>query len=182
MVRAGHLGGNIRGGDPSTYEPAVWDYLIRVYKLKTMMDLGCGEGISTQYFAERGVQAIGVDGLWRNSVNTAGAPILVHDLTKSPVSISKIQLVWSCEVAEHIDQLYTMNFLASLACGEVVAMTASNSERGYHHVNPQPTSYWIALMDLMGYDLKHRKTRIARGLAKWEFFKKTGMIFERRPR
>ena len=45
-----HLGGNINEGDPYTYCPTVWNYLIDRFCIKSVMDLGSGRGHCANYF------------------------------------------------------------------------------------------------------------------------------------
>lgn len=37
---APHLGGNIAEGDPFTFAPKVWDYLIKRFAVRSVLDLG----------------------------------------------------------------------------------------------------------------------------------------------
>jgi hypothetical protein len=39
-----HLGGNVTVGDPHTWCPSVWDYVISRFGVRSMMDLGSGCG------------------------------------------------------------------------------------------------------------------------------------------
>ena len=50
-----HLGGNIYYGDPSTFCPQVWDYVIQRFAIKSVLDLGSGEGYSAAYFHSKGL-------------------------------------------------------------------------------------------------------------------------------
>jgi 2-polyprenyl-3-methyl-5-hydroxy-6-metoxy-1,4-benzoquinol methylase len=61
-----HLGGNVLEGDPFTFSPNVWDYLIKRFALKTVLDLGSGMGHTANYFHRAGLQVVAVDGLKEN--------------------------------------------------------------------------------------------------------------------
>ena len=37
-----HLGGNIAGGDPASFYPGLWAWLVSEFKVKTVLDIGCG--------------------------------------------------------------------------------------------------------------------------------------------
>lgn len=137
-----HLGGNVIEGDPFTYSPSVWDYLIRRFSIDSVLDLGSGMGYSSSYFHKAGLKVLAVDGMLENCMN-AIYPTVQVDLTKSKVS-ARVGLVHCQEVVEHIEEKYLDNLLSSLTCGRFIVMTnALPGQGGYHHVNEQPTEYWI---------------------------------------
>ena len=176
------LGGNIIGGDPDTYHPALWAYLIERFAVRSVLDVGCGEGHCVRYFADRGVRAYGFDGL-RSNVQRAVVPIAWHDL-RSGAWQMPVDLVHCCEVVEHIDQAYLPNLLRTLANGRVIAMThGMPGQTGYHHVNCQPSVYWIERLERLGYRFladatAEGKARIAAS-GTWTYFMQSGLILER---
>lgn len=175
------LGGNLRHGDFGTWCPELWRVLIELYGVRTMLDVGCGEGHTVAFFNRTGVYSVGIDGLETN-VMRAVFPIAVHDLTLSPF-IMPVDLVWSSEVAEHIPELYVDNYLRSLANGRVVAMThALPGQTGHSHVNCQPAEYWIDSMKRYGYSISGG-TQFFRDLAikagGGHYFANSGMVFLR---
>jgi SAM-dependent methyltransferase len=179
---APHLGGNIREGDPFTFCPRVWDYVIDRFCIESMMDLGSGVGTAARYFFKRGVRAIAIDGLAAN-VAMSCYPAICHDLTKGPV-VSSVDLVHCHEVVEHIEQQYLGSLLASLACGRIILMThAQPGQGGHHHVNLQPATYWIEHISARGYNLMADDTERIRELARQDgavYMQSTGMLFHRR--
>lgn len=176
--RQKHLGGNVIGGDPDTFEPKVWRYLVDEFGVRSVLDVGCGEGYSTREFQLMGLRAIGVDGLRENADALPGIGVVVHDLTSGPLYVSSIDLVWCCEVAEHIVPQCEKFLIDTLKCGRVVAMTSS-PEIGIHHVNRQSPEYWKQRMSEVGYWCNSRVTEEARAIAEHGFFKGTGLVFVR---
>ncbi len=179
------LGGNLVGGDPQTWHPALWDYLIEEFGVKSVLDVGCGEGHCVQYFREAGLSAIGVDGLKQN-IEQAVVPIELHDLRHGPY-LSPVDLVHCCEVVEHIEEIYLDSLLRTLANGAVIAMThALPGQEGYHHVNCQPADYWIGKLEAFGYEYRPRETREAQdriaASGSWTYFIQSGLILRRRLR
>jgi SAM-dependent methyltransferase len=176
------LGGNIIGGDPQTFHPALWDYLINRFTIKSMLDIGCGEGHCLRYCAELGLKVKGFDGLSAN-VERAVAPITLHDLRSGPFHW-RADLVHCCEVVEHIEERYAGNVLRTMANGRVIAMThAVPGQAGYHHVNCQPSDYWIQKVEAMGYLYRPRETEEGKAAitasGRWTYFLSSGLIFER---
>ena len=59
-----HLGGFTQV-DPDGLSPAVWRYLMQNMTVKTVLDLGCGKGISTSWFRAHDARVLCVEGLSR---------------------------------------------------------------------------------------------------------------------
>jgi hypothetical protein len=97
-----HLGGNIKVGDPYTWCPSVWDYLIPRFGIRSVMDVGSGNGNAALYFYNKGCQVVAVEGFEPN-VRSSLYPAVCHDLTKGPVTTS-VDLVHCQEVVEHIEE------------------------------------------------------------------------------
>jgi hypothetical protein len=45
-----HLGGNVREGDPYTFCPQVWSYVIERFAIRSVLDLGSGIGYAADFF------------------------------------------------------------------------------------------------------------------------------------
>lgn len=174
-----HLGGNIKEGDPATFAPSVWDYVISRLAITSVLDLGSGMGYAANYFFNRGCKVIAVDGLDINCKN-AVYPTVQCDLTKSSVSCL-VDLTHCQEVVEHIEEQYIDNLLSSLACGKFILMTfATPGQGGHHHVNEQNADYWINHLKRYNYSLMQEDTNRIRQLASNDgavFLSRTGMLF-----
>lgn len=161
---APHLGGNIRFGDPDTFSPKVWDFVIDRFGIRSVLDLGSGVGNAAQYFSRKGLSVVAVDGL-RENVEMAIFPTVLCDLTKEPV-VTQVDLVHCQEVVEHIEEEYLENLLSSLMCGKYILMTnALPGQLGHHHVNLQPTEYWIDHLVRRGCQLLALDSNRVRALA-----------------
>jgi SAM-dependent methyltransferase len=159
-----HLGGNIHEGDAYTFAPSVWDYLIDRFAVRSVLDLGAGLGYSSRYFHRAGVEVVAVDGLEYN-VKHSVFPSMRVDLTLSRV-VCRVDLVHCQEVVEHIEEKYLENLLLSLTCGRFIVMTnALPGQGGYHHVNEQPTDYWIGHLKRHGCEVMAEDTKRVRALA-----------------
>jgi hypothetical protein len=173
------LGGNIRHGDANTFCPKLWSYLIDRFAIRSMLDVGCGEGHAVNFFFRRGVMAHGIEGL-RSNVARAVVPVACHDLLVGPYYMP-VDFVWCCEVVEHIPPEKVDNLLDTLTNGRVIAMTHGvPGQEGHHHVNCQPKEYWIEHMAKRGYALEssldyYRK--IAATEEVHNYFASTGLLF-----
>ncbi|MGO9991027.1 MAG: class I SAM-dependent methyltransferase [Steroidobacteraceae bacterium] len=176
---APHLGGNVKIGDPFTYCPSVWDYLVSRFGVTSALDLGSGAGNAAWYLSTKGVRVLAVDG-FEDNVRRSIHPAIVHDLTQSPV-VTRVDLVHCQEVVEHIDEAFLDNVLTSLLSGKVIAMThALPGQDGYHHVNLQPQDYWVSHLAKRGAVLLEEDTRRVRELAARDgapYMAATGLVF-----
>jgi len=61
-----YLGGNIKEGDPYTFCPRVWTYVIERFCIRSVLDLGSGIGNAADWFFKKGLRTVAVDGLQSN--------------------------------------------------------------------------------------------------------------------
>jgi SAM-dependent methyltransferase len=171
-----HLGGYLLGGDPGSYYPALWTWLVRKYRVASVIDVGCGEGQSVAYFRGLGCRVRGIDGIAQDDPD-----IVQHDYTEAPLATREMfDLCWCCEFVEHVATEYEGNFLATFAHARMVAMTHGlPGQGGHHHVNCQPPAYWIERMRERGFRLNRPATRRARQLTPNGYFDWSGLIFTR---
>ena len=187
IVREGHLGGYFRGGDAATWYPNLWTWLVSKFDIKSVLDVGCGEGQSTKFFSELGCNVLGVDGS-TTAISDSLLPgrVLLHDFSKAPLECMSYDLIWSCEFVEHVRQEFVGNVLSALVCAnKVLAMThAFPGQRGHHHVNCQESDYWIREVEAVGFLYMPKETAEAREIAKSDcarrnHFVRSGLLFSR---
>ena len=176
------LGGNVDHGDPYTHAPAVWYYLVYRFAIRSVLDVGCGQGHAAAYFHQKHDCIVtAIDGLAAN-LERAVHPICVHDLRQGPF-VTRVDLVHCAETVEHIEADYVDHVIDTLACGRVVCMThAEPYQPGHHHVNCQPDTYWIALLRHKGFLLSETDTTRIRACAQRDnavWFASTGLVFIR---
>lgn len=180
-----HLGGYIVGlteyGDPNSYATEVWDWMIND-GVKSVLDVGCGQGHSTKYFLDRGVECLGIEG-GENAYNTSPVKknLVLHDYTEGPfIPQKRFDAVWCCEFVEHVEEKYVDNFLATFLLGDRVFMThAVPGQDGYHHVNCQNTNYWIDKMENIGYKHNEYLSKFLRGITNRMHVRNTLTVFEK---
>ena len=176
-----HLGGYLKGGDAGSFYPVMWTWLVRKYRIKSVIDVGCGEGQALDFFRSLGCYVRGVDG-----IEQPDRDIVQHDYTQMALTASvafdfePFDLCWCCEFVEHVEQRYEENFFATFMCAKMVAMTHGLlGQGGHHHVNCQPPEYWIRRMKEHGFRLNRPATRRARELTPHGYFEWSGLVFVR---
>lgn len=193
FVNRGHLGGYVKSdpvdwphGDPMTFTPNLWTWLVDRYRPRAVWDVGCGEGHAVKFLLENGCQAWGIDGCIE-VLETAVVPhdrIIIHDFTKGPVAVAsdilKPDLVYSCEFVEHVDQKHMENFLKTFDLARVVCFThAFQDQPGHHHVNCQAPEYWIEGMRRRGFNWDESASLESRKVAGRSHWERSGLIFSR---
>lgn len=187
QITANHLGGYVPGGDEATWYPDLWLWLIDQLKLKSVLDVGCGEGHAGQFFLDQGCEVIGVEGIKQDHLW-----IVQHDYSMAPfpqqlpmLFWESFDLVWCCEFVEHVEEKYMRNYLASFKLGRYVAMThAEPGQAGFHHVNCRTQDYWIGVMASIGFHHELMLSARARAMAAtnkdpYNHFARSGMVFKR---
>lgn len=161
-----HLGGcivNASVGDINTWSPCLWDMLIEMTNAKTIVDVGCGVGYSLKYFSDKGLSVVGIDGFEDVLKHSPIADLIViHDYTQGPYTLDKtVDLAWSCEFVEHIEEQFVENFMKTFdGCGYVAMTHALPNQSGYHHVNCQPPEYWIGVFSNRGFRYMESETKL----------------------
>jgi len=191
FVEQGHLGGYIEGGDDATYFPELWRWLVEEQGVRSVLDVGCGEGHAVRFFESLDVDALGVDGVFQDDPHifrhdyTEGRwrPSFVRQGPEGPWRDDRCDLIWCCEFVEHVEERFMANFLWTFQCAEMVLIThAGPGQDGYHHVNCQPAAYWIGAMAAIGYTLDRELTMRTRLIARanlspWNHYVRSGLVF-----
>lgn len=138
-----HLGGSSMR---SHYDPVTLMYLRDRCGVRTMIDLGCGPGANVITANRLGIEAWGIDG------DPNCLPDLLHDFTKGPLHPAQsVDLVWSMEFLEHVEEQYLDNFMPVFEAGKYAMVTfAPPGHPGHHHVNCQPQEYWVDVFAARG--------------------------------
>jgi len=177
-----HLGGNLIEGDPFTFSPNVWNYVIERFAINSILDLGSGLGHSSEWFFRKGMKVIAAEGLEEN-ITKSLYPTIQVDLTKNPINCN-VDLVHCQEVVEHIDELYLENTLKSLACGKFILLTnALPGQGGYNHVNEQNVEYWVRNLARYNCHVLVTDTQRIRAIAQNEgamYLARTGTLYANR--
>lgn len=149
-----HLGGNLLNGDPGSWCPSVWKFIIDKYNIKSVLDVGSGIGHAAKWFNDSGLKTIAIDGLEYNVTNSL-YPAIVHDLTENFFEVEHgVDFVNCIEVVEHIEEKYLDNLMSTLTQANYVLIThALPGQQGHHHVNCKPSSYWINEFETRGYEI-----------------------------
>lgn len=172
-----HLGGH---ANVTHTDAGVLDFLRSKFEIATMYDIGCGPGGMEEVAAERGIDWRGVDG----DPAVAKPKTHIHDFTKGPVkSVPTVDLVWSIEFLEHVEEKYQDNYMQCFKAAPLVFCTAAPPGKpGHHHVNCRTQAYWIKVFEKYGFVFDPELTQQCRAAStmRREFVRTMGMAFRRK--
>jgi cyclopropane fatty-acyl-phospholipid synthase-like methyltransferase len=149
-------------------------------RLKTIIDIGCGNGEYTRIFLKNGFACIGLDG-------SPLTPELSNNLCKimdfsESVDIGKFDLVFCLEVGEHIPSEYEQTFIDNIcraSKNDIILSWAVEGQGGTGHVNERNNDYVIKEMSIRGFEIDNESTNFLRKQCKIPWFKGTIMYFKK---
>ncbi|ETO11127.1 hypothetical protein RFI_26247 [Reticulomyxa filosa] len=164
-----HLGGFVTN-DTDTYERELWEWIIGVFNISSIMDVGCGMGYSTQFFKKylnakwHGQEnVLCVEGS-KDAIDQSLVPELSihHDYAKGPWWPDAIfDMVWSAEFLEHVDEEFMNNYMATFKKAKLILVTHS-VWGGWHHTCVHDSPWWIAKFESFGFQYQPELTEMAR--------------------
>ena len=99
-----HLGGFTKN-DTAGQSPALWTWMMKTLNVRSILDIGCGRGISTRWFKDHGAQVLCVEGSNDAIKQTLldSEDIVNHDFSRGPWwSTDTFDIVWAVEFLEHV--------------------------------------------------------------------------------
>lgn len=186
-VSEGHLGGYVIGkAAPGTWCPEIWDWSIEELGINSMLDIGCGLGYVMEYYQNKGVEVMGVDGspsAIRDSI--LPSKTTKHDYAQGTWTPDKtFDLIWSSEFLEHVEEKHLPHFMATFQSAKkyIFVTFAVPGQKGHHHVNLQFADYWIEKFEQIGFTYDETLSLQARNLLPHEGmrgmqFRTKGLIF-----
>ena len=138
-----------------SYESAkiIIPFLLKFYKPKSVIDIGCGVGTWLKAFEESGIKNIkGIDGAWvdKSRLYIDKKNFIQADFTSSSIKINeKFDLCTSFEVAEHLPKEKATEFIKTLCNhSQVILFSAAIPDQGGTcHINEQWQSYWSEIFN-----------------------------------
>lgn len=151
----------------SLFPVKIIDQIISKFHPQSILDVGCGTGVSLEYFLQKKIDAIGVENSKLAIKKSAvGEKIIRHNLKKEFNLKRKFDLVWCFEVIEHIHPQFETIFLNTLVLhGDRVIISAARPGQGGHgHFNEQLPEYWIKKFSALGFRLNIEMTECLRNI------------------
>jgi SAM-dependent methyltransferase len=142
--------------------------------VRTVVDVGCGEGAWLAEFARAGCRVTGVDGqhVDISRLLIPADAFVARDLEQPLELDGRFDLAVCLEVAEHLSPARADGLVDDLAAlsDRVLFSAATPGQGGYGHVNEQPHEYWIRRFEDRGYAATtalRRRVADAEDVARW---------------
>jgi 2-polyprenyl-3-methyl-5-hydroxy-6-metoxy-1,4-benzoquinol methylase len=176
-----HIGG-FKKNDSQSFEPQLWTWMINILRVSSLIDVGCGVGISTKWFLDNGVNVTCVEGS-PSAVQNSLVPerVVEHDYTQGPWwdSDKIYDAVWSCEFLEHVDPQHIANYMATFSRARMVFATHA-IWGGWHHVVIRETWWWVQIFKDYGFEYMPELTKKSKDVITKEggsYFRRRGMVY-----
>jgi len=174
---AEHLGG-FAEFDTGGTSPGVWKYMIEVLGVHSFLDIGCGRGFSTSWFAFHGCRVLCAEGshdaIERSVLPDPTHQVVEHDFSRGPWwPAQTYDAAWSVEFLEHVGTEFHFNYVTAFRKAALIFVTAS-SGNGWHHVEVHSREWWIRKYESYGFKYDEALTNTALGIAKYNKKRYTG--------
>ena len=131
-----HLGG-FTTYDGDGVSPTLWKHMITNYGVKSLVDVGCGKGVSTLWFDTHGVDVLCVEGshdaVERSLLPHPETQVVEHDFSRGPYwPAETYDAVWSVEFLEHVGRNFQYNYIQTFHKSALIF--ASHSQWGGWYV------------------------------------------------
>lgn len=166
-----HLGG-FTEMDVQGISPTVWKHMIQDYGVHSLMDVGCGRGISTLWFLTHGVDILCVEGshdaVEKSMLPDVSTQVVEHDYSRGPYWPAKTyDAVWSVEFLEHVNLQFHFNYIQTFRKAALIFATSSRWG-GWHHTEVHADEWWIRKYEAYGFRYSESMTKEIRELASKE--------------
>lgn len=145
----------------------LFDYMMGPLAIKSVVDVGCGKGISTKEFLDRGARVLCVEGSHDGVTQSLLPPemIVEHDFSRGPWWPEETyDAAWSVEFLEHVGRPYMLNYMPIFKKSALIFVTSSGFG-GWHHVEVHAHWWWRARFEAQGFIFSQELTDLARKFA-----------------
>ena len=122
-----HLGG-FTDFDQEGFSNNTFNFMLGPLGVKSVVDVGCGRGFSTNRFRELGARVLCVEGS-RDAIERSVLPrrlVLQHDFSRGPWWPSRtFDAAWAVEFLEHVGRQFLPNYLPVFRRAALVFVTCS---------------------------------------------------------
>lgn len=128
--------------------------VLELIQPRSVVDVGCGDGVWLEALQDREVDVLGLDGEWaRDHLRISSERFLAVDLAQPFQLDRNFDLAISLQVAEHLPPESSAGFVASLtaAAPTILFSAAVPGQKGTHHINLQWPQYWAELFAQHGF-------------------------------
>lgn len=153
--------------------PRVWKVVLAYMGVKSILDVGCGRGVSTSWFYLQGVKVQCVEGrheafhrnmllsiLKEKDENMDTSKVMIeHDFSLGPWWPEEtVDMVWCVNFLEQDNRNFEKNYLAALKKAAFIVVSYSGS-RGGNDTDTHESRWWKTRFTMNGFVYSHHLTR-----------------------
>ncbi|KAI2496169.1 methyltransferase domain-containing protein [Fragilaria crotonensis] len=162
-----HLGG-FTDIDTAGISPRAWKWMVQRLNIQSVLDVGCGRGISTTWFLFHGLSALCVEGSHdareKTMLPDPDNQMVEHDFARGPWWPGRtFDAVWCVEFLEHVGRNFHQNYLPAFRKAGIIFVTHSING-GWHHVEVHRATWWRIKMESYGFQYRNDLTMEIRTL------------------
>jgi len=164
-----HLGG-FTDFDPLGVSPSLWTHMVSHWGIKSVLDVGCGKGVSTSWFVTHRLDYVQCvegshDAVEQSIVPDAKERVVEHDFSRGPWWPDRtVDAAWAVEFTEHVGRNYQPNYLTAFRKAALIFVTHSNWG-GWHHVEVHDDAWWRVRWEAAGFVYSEYLTGEMRSMA-----------------
>ncbi|KAL3789256.1 hypothetical protein ACHAW5_001666 [Stephanodiscus triporus] len=138
--------------------------------IKSVLDVGCGRGISTSWFVTHGLEFVQCvegshDAVMQSIVPDKEEHVVEHDFSRGPWWPDRtVDAAWVVEFTEHVGRNYQPNYATAFRKAALIFVTHSNWG-GWHHVEVHNDDWWRVRWEAAGFVYSEILTKEARSVA-----------------
>jgi hypothetical protein len=164
-----HLGG-FTDFDCMGVSPSLWKHMVSHLGIKSVLDVGCGRGVSTSWFVTHELEFVQCvegshDAVSQSIVPEKERHVIEHDFSRGPWWPDRtVDAVWAVEFTEHVGRNYQPNYATAFRKAALIFVTHSNWG-GWHHVEVHNDDWWRVRWEAAGLVYSEILTNEAREVA-----------------
>ncbi len=143
----------------------ICDSLIGSFKIESVVDFGCGNGVYLKIFQKRGIKEVkGYDGSKTALSNSMMPQVEYADLRQPILTSMPYDLVLCIEVAPYLHEKYENRLFSNLIEAthdkSIICFSASDMYTGgIYHINLKSKHYWIQKFHILGFSYQEENTK-----------------------
>ena len=162
-----HLGG-FTEFDSDGISPNAWKNMVTHYGIRSVLDIGCGRGISTTWFLYHGLRVKCAEGshdaVEKTLLPDPATQVTEHDFSRGPWwPKDTYDAAWAVEFLEHVGVNYHFNYVSAFRKAAILFVTSSRWG-GWHHVEVHFDPWWIRKYESYGF---HYDPELTEQVRKW---------------